>query len=107
MIGPIARWIDWSVLQLGYLEQSPLDESNPRLEEAIAFLNGPDFIPTDSQPAKLALDDSRNFHLHEKIVWRRRRENRSASETQLTKHSTKLLSACSHRNRSSPKKISC
>jgi hypothetical protein len=62
MIGPIARAIDWSGLQLDYLVQSPLDESNPRLQEAIAFLSGPDFIPPDSQPAQFALDDSQNFH---------------------------------------------
>jgi hypothetical protein len=49
MIGPIAKWIDWSALQLGYLVQSPLDESNPRLPEALAFLNGPEFIPDESQ----------------------------------------------------------
>src|SRR3981081_3672486 len=34
---------------------------NPRLEEAIAFLNGPDFAPTDSQPAQVEFDDSLHF----------------------------------------------
>jgi len=62
MIGPIARGIDWSVLQLGYLVQGALDESNPHLQEAIAFLSGPDFIPADSQPAQVVLTDSLHFH---------------------------------------------
>ena len=62
MIGPIAGWIDWSALQLGTLVQPPGDESNPRLQEAVAFLSGPDFIPAESQPAKLAFDDSLHFH---------------------------------------------
>jgi pimeloyl-ACP methyl ester carboxylesterase len=62
MIGPIARSIDWSVLQLGYLVQYPFDESNPRLQEAIGFLSGPNFIPADSQPAQFAMDDSQSFH---------------------------------------------
>ena len=53
MIRPIARWFDGSVVQLGYLMQPAVDESNPRLQEAIDFLNGPDFIPADSQPAQL------------------------------------------------------
>ena len=40
MIGPIARGIDWSALQLGSLVEQPSDESNPHLQEAIDFLNG-------------------------------------------------------------------
>jgi hypothetical protein len=51
MIGPITRWIDWSVLQLGYFMQPAVDVFDPRLQEAIVFLNGPDFIPAESQPA--------------------------------------------------------
>jgi hypothetical protein len=35
MIGPIAKWIDWSALQLGYLVQSPPDEPNSRLKSLV------------------------------------------------------------------------
>jgi hypothetical protein len=35
MIGPIAKWIDWSALQLGYLLLSTLDEPNPRLTSLV------------------------------------------------------------------------
>ena len=61
MIGPIARSIDWSVLQLGYLLQPLVDESNPHLQEACEFLSGPDFIPAETQPARLAFDDPEHF----------------------------------------------
>jgi pimeloyl-ACP methyl ester carboxylesterase len=61
MYGPIAKGIDWSVLQLGYLVQPPVDESQPWLPEAIKFLNGSDFIPAETQPAQLEFDDSLRF----------------------------------------------
>ena len=32
------------------------------MQEAIEFLNGPDFIPAESQPAQLAFDDPEHFH---------------------------------------------
>jgi dienelactone hydrolase len=61
MIGPLAKSIDWSVLQLGYLVQPAVDESHPCLQEAIEFLSGPNFIPAESQPARLIFDDSLHF----------------------------------------------
>ena len=61
MIGPIARGIDWSMLQLGYLLQPNGDEANPRLQEALEFLNGADFIPAESQPAQIAFDNFEHF----------------------------------------------
>jgi alpha-beta hydrolase superfamily lysophospholipase len=61
MIGPIGKWIDWSVLQLGFFVQSPSDESNPQLQEALEFLRGPDFIPTETQVAGLTFDDAEHF----------------------------------------------
>ena len=59
MIAPLAKFIDWSVLQIGYamLPQSVWRESanerDLKLEQAVQFLNGPDFIPVESQPAQL------------------------------------------------------
>ena len=59
MIAPLAKFIDWSVLQIGgvVLPQSmwreAANERDLRLEQAVQFLNGPDFIPAESQPAQL------------------------------------------------------
>ena len=35
---------------------------NPRLEEALAFLNGPDFIPTESRPARPEFNSAKSGH---------------------------------------------
>ena len=59
MIAPLAKFIDRSVLKLGsaMLPQSVwrevADERDLKLEQAVQFLNGPDFIPAESQPAQL------------------------------------------------------
>ena len=59
MIAPLAKFIDWSVLQIGcaMLPQSmwreSVNERDLKLEQAVQFLNGPDFIPAESQPAQL------------------------------------------------------
>jgi len=59
MIAPLAKLMDWSVLQVGYamLPQSmwreAANEGDLKLEQAVQFLNGPDFIPAESQPAQL------------------------------------------------------
>jgi pimeloyl-ACP methyl ester carboxylesterase len=58
-IPPLARLLDWSVLQIGYallpecLWRESVNERDLKLEEAVQFLNGPDFIPAESQPAQL------------------------------------------------------
>jgi hypothetical protein len=71
MIAPLARFIDWSALQMAYvvapLRHAP--ESKWRLAEALEFLNGPDFIPAatrlssskSSDPARIEFDGRRNF----------------------------------------------
>jgi pimeloyl-ACP methyl ester carboxylesterase len=63
MIAPVAKFIDWSVLQMAYavvgLRHVP--ESEWKLEEALAFLNGPDFIPAESNLARIAFDGPRDF----------------------------------------------
>src|SRR5271157_6621117 len=59
MIAPLAKFIDWSVFQIAYamLPQSmwraAANERDLKLEQAVQFLNGPDFIPAESQPAQL------------------------------------------------------
>jgi hypothetical protein len=55
MIASLAKFIDWSVLQVAYaiaLRAAP--ESKWKLEEALEFLNGPDFTPAASDPAQIA-----------------------------------------------------
>ncbi|MDB6129610.1 MAG: hypothetical protein JWM04_717 [Verrucomicrobiales bacterium] len=59
MIAPLAKFIDRSVLQIAYamLPRSVwLEAANERdlkLEQAVQFLNGPDFMPAESRPAQL------------------------------------------------------
>jgi hypothetical protein len=59
MIAPLAKFIDRSALQIAYamLPQSmwreAANERDSKLEQAVRFLNGPDFIPAESQPAQL------------------------------------------------------
>ena len=53
MIAPLAKFIDWSAIQVRSLLMPPLDGQNPRLEQAIEFLKGPEFIPAESQPAPI------------------------------------------------------
>lgn len=63
MIAPLAKLIDWSVLQVVYavigLKHAPRPEW--KLEEALEFLNGPDFIPSASAPARIEFDGRRHF----------------------------------------------
>src|SRR4051812_38908018 len=63
MIAPLAKFIDWSALQMAYVV-SPVrhvPESKWRLAEALEFLNGPDFFPAASDPARVEFDGRRNF----------------------------------------------
>src|SRR5688572_9929472 len=60
MIAPLAELMDWSAIQIVAL-MTPAHASDPRLEEAIRFLNGPDFIPTDSQPAQMEFNGPLHF----------------------------------------------
>jgi hypothetical protein len=63
MIGPLARFIDWSALQMAYavapLRHAPRAEW--KLEEAIEFLKGPEFIPAGSEPARMEFEGRRRF----------------------------------------------
>lgn len=60
MIAPLAKLMDWSAVQLATL-MMPADASMPKLEEAIQFLKGPDFIPSESQPAQLEFNGPFDF----------------------------------------------
>src|ERR1700677_3627258 len=60
MIAPLAKLMDWSAIQI-VATMKPAKANNPRLKEAIQFLNRPDFVPMDSQPAQLEFKDSLHF----------------------------------------------
>jgi hypothetical protein len=63
MIAPLAKFIDWSVLQLAAAVIGLKHAPRPKwkLEEALEFLNGPDFIPAASDPAKIEFDGPQHF----------------------------------------------
>jgi pimeloyl-ACP methyl ester carboxylesterase len=60
MIAPLAKLMDWSAIQYVAL-MKPGNAPKPRLEEAIQFLKGPDFVPADSQPAQVEFNGSLHF----------------------------------------------
>jgi hypothetical protein len=63
MIAPLAKFIDWSFIQMAGavvgLNHAPMPKW--KLEEALEFLNGPDFIPVASEPAQMEFSGPRNF----------------------------------------------
>ena len=63
MIAPLARFIDWSALQLAYTVVGLRHAPKPqwKLKEALEFLNGPGFFPAASDPAQVEFDGSRHF----------------------------------------------
>jgi hypothetical protein len=63
MIAPLAKLIDWSALQMAYVVAGLRHAPRPKwkLEEALEFLNGPDFTPTTSDSARIEFDVPRHF----------------------------------------------
>src|SRR5215210_4372032 len=62
MIAPLAKFIDWSALQIVYaIALRNVPRPKWKLEEALEFLNGPDFIPAASDPARIEFDGLRDF----------------------------------------------
>ena len=63
MIAPLAKFIDWSALQMAYAATPLRHAPRPKwkLEEALEFLNGPDFVPAASDPAQVEFDGPRHF----------------------------------------------
>jgi hypothetical protein len=52
MIAPLAKFIEWCDIQVAFTRMSHPHVPNLRLDEALQFLKGPDFIPAESQPAR-------------------------------------------------------
>jgi hypothetical protein len=63
VIAPLAKFIDWSAIQMAYAVLRLRHAPKPKwkLEEALEFLNGPDFIPAASDPAQMEFSGQRNF----------------------------------------------
>jgi pimeloyl-ACP methyl ester carboxylesterase len=69
MIAPLAKFLDWSALQMAYIVGlrhyivglRHVPKPKWKLEEALEFLNGPDFIPAASDPAQIEFDGPRHF----------------------------------------------
>ncbi len=69
MIAPLAELLDWLTIQLvwglrsGALLQNQGPPTSSRLEEALQFLKGPEFVPAESLPARLGFHPDRS-HVH-------------------------------------------
>ncbi len=67
MIAPLAKFIDWSALQffwairLKSVRKWNVNNANSKLEEAVQFLNGPDFIPAASDAARVEFKGRMHF----------------------------------------------
>jgi len=61
MIAPLAKLIDWLSIQKDFRRMPLIDERTLRLEEALQFLKGPDFIPKESQSARVEFSDPLHF----------------------------------------------
>jgi pimeloyl-ACP methyl ester carboxylesterase len=62
MIAPLAKLLDWLAVQASTLKlPANFYRNNPRLEEALEFLNGPEFIPNESHPARIEFNGPRDF----------------------------------------------
>ena len=53
MIASLVKFIDWLSIQKNCMRVPPIDGRRLRLEEALQFLKGPDFIRSESQPARV------------------------------------------------------
>jgi pimeloyl-ACP methyl ester carboxylesterase len=56
LIAPLSKLLDWSAIQFAASRMPRADGQNPRLEEARQFLAGPDFIPAESESARVEWD---------------------------------------------------
>lgn len=62
MIAPLAELLDLLAVQASTLKlPANFYRNNPRLEEALEFLNRPEFFPTESQPARIEFNGPRDF----------------------------------------------
>jgi len=60
MIAALAKFIDWLSIQKDFRQIPSFDEGSLRLEEALQFLKGADFIPAESQRARVEFDPNKS-----------------------------------------------
>jgi pimeloyl-ACP methyl ester carboxylesterase len=60
MIAPLAKFLDWSAAQAACL-MMPAEAENLKLEEALRFLKGPNFVPTDNQTTEIEFNGPHDF----------------------------------------------
>jgi pimeloyl-ACP methyl ester carboxylesterase len=60
MIAPVSKLVDWSAIQLATLMMTG-DDLQSALGEACEFLNGPDFVPAETQPAQVKFKNDLHF----------------------------------------------
>ncbi len=61
VVAAVAKFIDWSAIQVLTIRTPRDNGQSPRLEEALQFLKGPDFIPAESQPARVEFNGPLHF----------------------------------------------
>ena len=60
MIAPLAKFIDWLFIQEQFMRIPSIDGRSLRLEDALQFLQGADFIPAESQPARVEFNPDKS-----------------------------------------------
>jgi pimeloyl-ACP methyl ester carboxylesterase len=60
MIAPVSKLVDWTAIQAATLAMTG-DDLHSALREACEFLNGPDFVPADAQPAHVQFSGDLHF----------------------------------------------
>jgi pimeloyl-ACP methyl ester carboxylesterase len=61
MIAPLAKFLDWSALQVTSMRRPFNSGQSSRLDEALQLLNGSDFIPAESQLARVEFSSLPHF----------------------------------------------
>jgi dienelactone hydrolase len=62
MIAPLAKLMDRSAIQAVSVMMPPDYKQHPRLEEALEFLKGPEFVADENQPARVEFNGPLDFH---------------------------------------------
>lgn len=65
MLSALAKAMDWSAIQVLSRRVASTSSGGLRIDEALEFLNGPNFIPAQSEPAQIEFDaDEPESHFH-------------------------------------------
>lgn len=61
MIASLAKFIDWSIIQVASMRMPPLNGQSSRLEDALQFLRELDFLPAESHPIRIEFNGPLHF----------------------------------------------